>query len=61
MAVAGYIFIITVIALGATLTVKDRTGRPLTAEADAELNRKIEKIAAKTDAIPVNFERGAGF
>lgn len=61
MAVAGYIFVITVIALVATLTVKDRTGRPLTAEADAELNRKIEKIAAKTDAIPVNFERGAGF
>lgn len=61
MAVAAYIFAVTVIALIATITMKDMTGRPLTSEADGELNQTIEKIAAETDAIPVTFERGAGF
>lgn len=61
MAVATYIFVITAVALVATITVKDRTGRPLTAEADAELNRKIEKVAERVGGTPANFERGAGF
>ncbi|WP_182354307.1 MFS transporter [Flaviflexus huanghaiensis] len=61
MAVAAYIFGVTTIAFIATITMKDMTGRPLSIEADAELNRKIEEIAAETDAIPVTFERGAGF
>lgn len=61
MAVATYIFVITAVALVATIMVKDRTGRPLTAEADAELNRKIEKVAEKGGGTPAHFERGAGF
>ncbi|WP_175956102.1 MFS transporter [Schaalia sp. Marseille-Q2122] len=61
LAVAGYIFVVTLIGTIAMLSTKDRTGAPLTASADAEANRRIDEVAAEVHATPVNFERGAGY
>ncbi|VEI13433.1 MFS transporter [Trueperella bialowiezensis] len=60
--VAVYITIVTLVAVAALLWMKDRTGRDLSPAADAELNEKIEKIAAEEEGvIETTFDRGAGF
>lgn len=61
MAVAVYIFIVTIIAVAALMTIKDRTGRDLSTEADADINREIEELAHEREATPVTFDRGAGY
>ena len=61
MAVAVYIFIVTIIGSLAMLSVKDRTGADISVAADKELNREIEKVAQRTNAPEATFERGAGF
>lgn len=61
MAVAAYLFAVTSVALVATILLADRTGRPLSAEADAEANQRIAEVATKRPAKKVTFERGAGY
>lgn len=61
MAVAGYIFTVTLIGTIAMASVKDRTGRDLSAAADGELDARIDEVASHGHATPVTFERGAGY
>lgn len=61
MAVAAYLFVVTTVALGATVLLQDRTGRSLSAEADVEANQRIEQAATQHHATKVTFERGAGY
>lgn len=61
MSVAGYLLVITGIALLATFMLKDRTGQDISAEADAEINRKIAEVAASRKATEIHFDRGVGY
>lgn len=61
MAVAVYITFVTIIAVIALLTIKDRTGADISLTAEAALNREIEELAEEVDALPVTFDRGGGF
>ncbi|PID98063.1 MAG: MFS transporter [Actinobacteria bacterium] len=61
LAVAIYIFIVTLVGTVALLTVKDRTGESLAPDADEETDHLIEEIAEKVHATPVTFERGSGY
>ncbi|MCI7550825.1 MAG: MFS transporter [Actinomycetaceae bacterium] len=61
MAVAVYIFIVTVIAVIAILSVKDRTGADISHKADERINAQIAEVAKRTRAPEATFERGAGF
>lgn len=61
MAVAVYITFVTIIAVIALLTIKDRTGADISLAAEADLNREIEALAEEVDALPVTFDRGGGF
>lgn len=61
--VAVYITIVTIVGVIALITMQDRTGRDLSPAADAEINKKIEEIAAKDEdrVLETTFDRGAGF
>lgn len=61
ISVAIYIAVVTLLAVAALLTIKDRTGADLSIAADQELNEEIEAIAEEVGATEVTFERGAGF
>jgi len=61
IAVASYLCVVTVLGLMATVLLKDRTGRDLSAAADAELNARIDEVARTHHATEATFDRGAGF
>lgn len=61
MAVALYLFIVTTVALGATVLLRDRTGSDLSVAADAEANARIDAVARAHGSTEATFERGAGF
>ncbi|MGK2348192.1 MFS transporter [Actinomyces sp. W5033] len=61
MAVAFYLFTVTTVALVAALLLRDRTGRDLSAAADAEANALIDEVARSRHATEATFERGAGY
>ena len=59
--IASYLCVVTVLGLMATVLLKDRTGRDLSAAADAELNARIDEVARTHHATEATFDRGAGF
>lgn len=61
VAVATYLFAVTAIGFTATLLLRDRTGRDLSAAADGEQGAVIDAVAARDGATPATFERGAGW
>ncbi|QPL04421.1 MULTISPECIES: MFS transporter [Actinomyces] len=61
LAVAFYLFTVTTIALFVTVMMRDRTGRDLSAAADAEANALIDEVARTHHATEATFERGAGY